>query len=62
MYSDMNNYKSAINLLVKDKVEETIMDEIRQSNYIVTGDRPAIISALGAIPKPDSQEVRLIHD
>ena len=62
MYSDMNNYKSAINPLVKDKVEETIMDEIRQGNYIVTGDRPTIISALGAIPKPDSQEVRLIHD
>ena len=62
MYSDINNYKSAINPLVKDKVEKTIMDEIRQGNYIVTGDRPTIISALGAIPKPESQEVRFIHD
>ena len=62
MYSDMNNYKLAIDPLVEDKLEETIMHEIRQGNYIVTGDRPMIVSALGAIPKPDSQDIRLIHD
>ena len=25
-------------------------------------DKPTVISAIGAIPKPDSDEVRLIHD
>ena len=43
-------------------VEETILGEISEGNYAITDVKPAIISALGAIPKPDSAEVRLIHD
>ena len=29
---------------------------------MVTDHKPVIVSALGAVPKPDSEEVRLIHD
>lgn len=43
-------------------VEETILSEIAEGNYVITDAKPTIISALGAIPKPDSSEVRLIHD
>lgn len=58
----MNNYKSATNSINRHKVEQTIRDEIAEGNYVITNDKPTIISALGAIPKPDSDEVRLIHD
>ena len=62
MATDMNNYKSATNVSVKAVVEQTIAGEVAEGNYVVTSTKPAIISALGAIPKPDSSEVRLIHD
>ena len=62
MATDMNNYKSATNVSVKAVVEQTIAGEVAEGNYVVTPTKPAIISALGAIPKPDSSEVRLIHD
>ena len=58
----MNNYKSATNASVKSVVKQTIASEIAEGNYVVTLTKPVIISALGAIPKPDSTEVRLIHD
>ena len=57
-----NNYKSATNASTRATVEQTIANEIAEGNYVITPIKPAIISALGAIPKPDSQEVRLIHD
>lgn len=43
-------------------MESQIKEEIRLGRYIVTDKRPLIISALGAIPKPGSEEIRLIHD
>ena len=43
-------------------VEETILGEIAEGNYVITDVKPTIVSALGAIPKPDSSEVHLIHD
>lgn len=58
----MENYKSATNQTNRHKVEQTIRDEIEQGNYVVTHVKPTIISALGAIPKPNSSEVRIIHD
>ncbi|KAL9952390.1 hypothetical protein ACROYT_G039640 [Oculina patagonica] len=57
-----NNYKSATGTCVKAAVEQTILSEIREGNYVVTESKPAIVSALGAIPKPNSSEIRLIHD
>lgn len=59
---DMDNYKSATNPVSRPKVEQTIRDEIAQGNYVISAVKPRIISALGAIPKPNSPEIRLIHD
>ena len=43
-------------------MEETIHDEISQGNYVILATKLTVVSALGAIPKPNSTEVRLIHD
>ena len=56
----MQNYKSATNANARAKVEQTIREEIMQGNYVTTKIKPTVISALGAIPKPNSTEVRLI--
>ena len=58
----MDNYKSATNPVTRLLVEQTIREEIQESNYVLTSDKPQIVSVLGAIPKPDSAEIRLIHD
>lgn len=60
--AQQNNYKSATSKERKAAVEQTILEEIAEGNYIVTEVKPTIVSALGAIPKPNSSEVRLIHD
>ena len=60
--AEQDNYKSATNASVKVAVERTIRSEIAEGNYVITNSKPIIVSALGAIPKPDSTEVRLIHD
>ena len=56
------SYKSDTNAAAKLAVEQTILNEIAEGNYVVTDTKPVIVSALGAIPKPDSSEVHLIHD
>ncbi|KAL9976854.1 hypothetical protein ACROYT_G014191 [Oculina patagonica] len=60
--ADVANYKSATGQEVRDKVEEVIREEMQHGNYIVTTAKPTKVSALGAIPKPDSDNIRLIHD
>ena len=50
------------NPAVRSKVEETLLEELGIGNYVVTDHKPVTVSALGAVPKPDSEEVRLIHD
>ena len=57
-----DNYKSATNANAKSAVEQTILSEMAIGNYVISDGKPTIVSALGAIPKPDSSEVRLIHD
>ena len=58
----MSNYKSATDVDVKQKVEKHIIAELDAGNYVITKEPPTLISALGAIPEPESEEVRLIHD
>ena len=58
----MSNYKSATDVDVKQKVEKQIVAELDAGNYVITKEPPTLIGALGAIPKPESEEVRLIHD
>ena len=60
--AEMDNYFSATSPTSKDKVESSILEEIEAGNYAITTHKPTIISALGAVPKPDSDEIRLIHD
>lgn len=43
-------------------MEQTIRNKIRQGNYVLSATNPTVVSALGAIPKPSSTEVRLICD
>ena len=62
LHAQQHNYKSATSAAHKPKVEQTILGKIADGNHVVTDIKPTIISALGAIPKPDSSEVRLIHD
>ena len=60
--AEMDNYKSATHSTIMDKVEQTLLEEIREGNYIVTDTKPTIVSVLEAILKPDSGKVCLIHD
>ena len=60
--AQQNYYKSATSAAHKPKVEQTILGEVADGNYVVTDIKPTIISTLEAIPKPDSSEVQLIHD
>ena len=60
--AEMLNYKSATDPSVRDKVEAVIKEEMELGGYVVVQNKPTIVSALGAIPKLDSSNVRLIHD
>ena len=60
--AEMDYHRSATDLAVRDQVESTLLEEIAAGNYMVAMEKPIIVSALGAIPKPDSNEVHLIHD
>ena len=59
---EMLNYKSATDPSVRDKLEAVIKEEMELGGYVVVQNKPTIVSALGAIPKPDSSNVWLIHD
>lgn len=56
------NHPSAYSEANKCAVEEQIKTEIENGRYVITNKPPNIISALAAIPKQDSNDVRLIHD
>ena len=58
----ISNYKSATDVDVIQKVEKQIIAELDAGNYVITKEPPTLISVLGAIPKPELEEVRLIHD
>ncbi len=56
------NYRSATCPANFAKTDEQVSAEVLAGNYVIPRVPPVIISALGAIPKPASQRVRLIHD
>ncbi|KAI8496689.1 amiloride-sensitive sodium channel [Branchiostoma belcheri] len=60
--AECDNYKSATDLTTREKVETQLRDELAKGNYERCREKPTIVSALGAIPKADSADVRLIHD
>ena len=59
---EIDNYTSATAENVRAQVESQILNEIQNGRYRIVDRKPAIILALGAIPKKDSNNVRLIHD
>ena len=55
----VSNYSSALDQ--RQAVEAQLRTEIAEGRLVVVDKRPTIVSALGAIPKPDGG-IRLIHD
>ena len=60
--AEMDNYSSTVAPAVTDKVENALLEEIAAGNYVISSKKPTIISAVSAVPKPNSEEIRLIHD
>ena len=58
----MPNYRSATTAPAASLVEAQIRTEISEGRYKIVDKPPNLISALGAIPKPNSSGIRLIHD
>ena len=57
---ELDNYKSATSN--RQSVEKQIQEEIQNHRYQIVQSKPQIVSALGAIPKRDSNKIRIIHD
>ena len=58
---EFKNHKSSLDDKVKNRVEQLIQKEIDLGNYVITSRKPTIVSAIGAVPKGDS-DIRIIHD
>lgn len=58
----VDNYQSAMDRTSRDLVEKQILEEIANGRYIVCREPRKIVSALGAIPKPEPGKIRLIHN
>ena len=58
----MQTYKSATAPDVRPLIEQQIRSEISEGHYRIVTSKPPVVSALGAIPKPNSAKYRLIHD
>ena len=48
--AEMNNYKSATDSTVRDQVEQTLLEEIREGNYVVT-DTKLLLSVLWGLSR-----------
>ena len=60
--AEMDNYSSSTKPEARDKVEQTLQEEIAEGNYIITPTRPTIVSTISAVPNAGSHELGLIHD
>ena len=58
---ETDNYSSTTTPETVELVHEQINTEVENGRYIITASKPAIVSALGAIPK-NKTKIRLIHD
>ena len=58
----MNNYKSSTYPHVRDKLKAQILKKIIVNNNVMVQDKPAVESATSAVPKPDSDDIRIIYD
>ena len=57
--AECDNYRSATN--DHQAVEKQILNELAEGRYMILDHKPPLISALGAITKPDGS-IRIIHD
>ena len=57
-----SNYRSATCIENRPRVDEQLRREVALGRYHVTSVKPPIISAIGAIPKPNSNDLRIIQD
>lgn len=62
LYVNVNNYSSATNLDSRALVEKKLKEELSNGHYVITDVTPNIISAIGAIPKKECKDIRIIHD
>jgi hypothetical protein len=53
------NYKSVLSN--KLQAECRLIEQINEGNYVMTHEKPLVVSALGAVPK-DEGDIRIIHD
>ena len=62
--AEIKKHKSSNDPLVRVSVEKQLLAGIREGHYCTctSKTRPTIVSPLAAIPKADSNDVRLIHD
>ena len=58
---ETDNYSSTTTPEAVGMVHEQIRTEVENGRYVVTTEKPTIVSALGAIPK-GKDKIRLIHD
>ena len=58
--AECNNYKSATCATNRPLVEKQLKSELRTGHYKICRQKPQIISAIGAIPKPDSSDIRIV--
>ena len=58
---ERENYHSATNPKVRDKVEAQIKVEVAEGRYQIVDYKPHIVSSIGAIEK-SNDKVRIIHD
>ena len=59
---EMDNYRSSTQPEAQAKVEHTIWDELHVGKYLLTHSKPTIVSAIGAVPKANNDELQHIHD
>ena len=60
--AEQHNHRSATCPEFRDKTECQILSEITEGHYKIVDHKPKIVSALGSIPKRNSDKIRLIHD
>ena len=57
----MHNNKSA-SITYRAQVDKALRKEIELGRYQTVSEKPHIVSPLGAVPKDNGQDIRLIHD
>ena len=56
------NYFSVTNAGAEGKVDAIVKKEFLTGNYVVTSQKPAIITTFGAVTKSDSDDLQRIHN